>query len=124
MVKKKLLALGIIAVMVLGQNSSVFAAGTYNISQLTRSGGLITGSVTYTPTNSNSKNLGDRVEVYCDVSGQEKMYNRTTYGVNAVSTTLMGFSGSPTVGFNVGLVKNENTYAYEEFGYTTTKWRT
>ena len=78
MVKKKLLALGIIAVMVLGQNSSVFAAGTYNISQLTRSGGLITGSVTYTPTNSNSKNLGDRVEVYCDVSGQEKMYNRTT----------------------------------------------
>lgn len=121
MVKKKLLALGLIAVMALGQSGSVFAAeGTYYVSKLAYNSSyhMVTGSVTYTPTNSNSKNLSDQIELHCDISGSKEVYFKTTYGINATSTTLMDYTGYPEFGYNIGSVKNVNRY--EEFGRTTT----
>lgn len=120
MVKKKLLALGIIAVMVLGQNSSVFAAGSYYVSKLAYNSSyyMVTGSVSYTPANSDNKNLGEQIELTCDKLGTTKKFYKTAYGVNAASVTLMDYEGTPQSGVNIGLVKNVNTY--QEFGRTKT----
>lgn len=124
MVKKKLLALGIIAVIVLGQNSSVFAAGTYYVSELVCNTQykIVTGSITYTSTGSDSKQLKEEIILTCKLGTQFQDYKKYGYGSNRATVTMERNRGEYAdnlyKGENIGYAQN-SSYQYEKFGSTS-----
>lgn len=124
MVKKKLLALGIIAVMVLGQSGSVFAAGNYYVSELVRNTQykLVTGSISYTPTSSDNKQLKEEIILTCKYGTKYVEHKKNGYGLNRVSVTMDNkiseYGDNLYFGENIGYVQN-SSYGYERFGSTS-----